>query len=258
MDTKPKPPEGGGRRETNRRNSQKSTGPKTKEGKQASAQNASKHGFFTERALLPGESMEEYCEFGSELLQQLRPRDPMEEHLLAQYIPLLWRLRRLPEFEAFAFNRYGISNQGKQCGPAFAMVASVQDDNILGQLARYEGTLRRSTFKYLEFLRLLRRDGGRPERPRIIEAETLEAKSENSPPASPATAAEVQPEASPPDQLESVPAADRAINPPDAEGNHLSKPAGNGSLETNPGSEVEPKSPEHKHHEQSSESKDAG
>ena len=46
----------------NPRNGQPSTGPKTEAGKQVSAQNALKFGFFSTKALLPGESAEEFAE----------------------------------------------------------------------------------------------------------------------------------------------------------------------------------------------------
>jgi len=105
MKTKPAKPGGGLRREANRRNSQKSSGPKTREGKQASSQNATKHGLLSEKALLPGETLEEYEAFQSGVRQQLRPRNGLEDHLLEHYCLLLWRSRRLPEFEVFTFNR---------------------------------------------------------------------------------------------------------------------------------------------------------
>lgn len=121
--------------------------------------NALKFGFFSPKALLPGESWDEFVTFYQEVLQQLCPRNRWEEHLVQEYVPLAWRIKRFPEIEAAVFTRYGISVQGNQCGPALAMVASVQSDNILGQLARYEGTLRKSAFKYLDELRALRKNG---------------------------------------------------------------------------------------------------
>jgi len=124
------------------------------------------------------------------------------------------------------------------------MVASLQQDDPLGKLARYEATFQRGIFKYLELLLRLRKDGGQPGEERIIEAETVEAESEDSPPPALERKPEVQPDVSPSDQTEPAPAADRAITSSDAQGNPGSDPAGNGSLQTNPGSEVEPQSPE--------------
>src|SRR6266478_7229381 len=143
------------RRNANRRNSQASTGPKDT---QASSQNALKYGFFSSKALLPGERWEDFVNFRQSLLEQLCPSNRFEDHVMDQYIPLAWRMRRLPEIEAFAFTRYGISAQGNQCGPGFGLVASVQTDNILGQLSRYEATLRKNAFKYLQLLLVLRKE----------------------------------------------------------------------------------------------------
>ena len=133
--------------------SDNSSDPKTETGKKPSSMNALKFGFFSKKALLPGESWEDYVQFQEHLLRQLGPRDSLERHLMDLYVPLVWRLKRLPEIEAGIFNRYGISVQGNQCGPAFALVANVQSDNILGQLARYEATQRKYAIKYLELLR---------------------------------------------------------------------------------------------------------
>lgn len=146
------------RREVNQSNSQHSTGPRTEEGKRVSAQNALKFGFFSPKALLPGESWEDFLDFHKRLREQFSPHDGFDD-IVEQYVALAWRLRRLPEIEAGVFIRYGISVQGNQCGSAFAMVANLQTDNVLGQLARYEATLRKNGFKYLDLLRALRKEG---------------------------------------------------------------------------------------------------
>lgn len=228
------------RRAANQRNSEKSTGPKTEEGKQVSAQNALRFGFFSTKALLPGESAEEFAAFHAAILQEFGPRNAMESHLVEQYIPLAWRLRRLPEIEAFAFTRYGLSVQGNQCGPGFALVASVQTDNILGQLARYEATLRRSAFKYLDLLRTLRKDAWDLESPAMIETKTeaLELTPPRWAPTSPdVNAAEVAPESVPPTE----PLAER----PDP----VTEPGNSECFKTNPNSDGKAELPEDQQHE---------
>ena len=149
------------------------TGPRTEPGKQVSAQNAIKFGFFSPKALLPGESWEEFAAFHTELVEQLCPRNRFEEHVVDQYVALAWRIKRLPEIESGVFTRYGVSIQGNQCGSAFAMVANVQTDNILGQLARYEATLRKNAFKYLDLLRNLRKSGVGVGSSPVIEAQVI-------------------------------------------------------------------------------------
>jgi hypothetical protein len=157
----------------NQSDSQPSTGSRTEQGNPPSAMNALKFGFFSPKALLPGESWDEFVRFYEDLLEQLRPRNRLEEHLLQQYASLAWRIKRLPEIEAGMFTRYGISVQGNQCGPALAMVASVQTDNILDQLARYEASLRRNAFKFLDLLRVLRKDGSGADVAPVINAQVV-------------------------------------------------------------------------------------
>ena len=153
--------------------SQHVTEPWAEKSKSASSMNALKFGFFSQKSLLPGESWDEFVSFHQDLFKQLCPRNRFEEHLLDQYISLAWRIKRLPEIEAGVFTRYGISIQGNQCGSALAMVASVQTDNILGQLARYEATLRKNALKVLDLLRALRKDGLSADVAPVIDAEEV-------------------------------------------------------------------------------------
>ena len=80
--------------EANRLNAQKSTGPKTPEGKAASCRNALKHGFTAEQLLLPNESKEEYEELAAQLREEYQPTNPTEELLVSQLIAASWNLRR--------------------------------------------------------------------------------------------------------------------------------------------------------------------
>jgi hypothetical protein len=77
----------------NRQNAQKSTGPKTAEGKAAVSKNAVKHGLFTD-SVVTGETEAEYAAFQSELLAELAPRGVVEILLAERVVSLWWRLRR--------------------------------------------------------------------------------------------------------------------------------------------------------------------
>jgi hypothetical protein len=77
----------------NRKNAQKSTGPKTAEGKAAVSQNAIKHGLFTD-SVVTGETEAEYEAFHAELLAELAPRGVVELLLAERVVSLWWRLRR--------------------------------------------------------------------------------------------------------------------------------------------------------------------
>ena len=92
------------RLKANRLNAQKSTGPKTAEGKQKSSQNARKHGLCSTSALLPGEDEATYHLFEDELREELQPRTALQYHLFQDIARHLWKLRRLPDAERRLFS----------------------------------------------------------------------------------------------------------------------------------------------------------
>jgi len=104
----------------NRANAQKSTGPRTLQGKIASAQNALKHGLRSkiyfenqpktlhlcpEESNHPTESGETYAIFQQEFKEELQPRTILQKSLFPQIVTLAWRLRRLPHTEQEIFAR---------------------------------------------------------------------------------------------------------------------------------------------------------
>ena len=80
--------------EANRANAQKSTGPRTPEGKATVAQNAVKHGLLARTGVLHGEDWEEYTCFSEGLLDELSAQGVQEEQLAGRILSLSWRLRR--------------------------------------------------------------------------------------------------------------------------------------------------------------------
>jgi hypothetical protein len=95
--------------QANRRNAQKSTGPKTKEGKDIASLNATKHGLPSQEVLLPGEDEAALKELGERLRTELQPAGELESLLVDRIIASYWRLRRLGRVEAgiFAWELYG-------------------------------------------------------------------------------------------------------------------------------------------------------
>ncbi len=79
----------------NRRNAQRSTGPKTIEGKRAVASNALKHGALSRRVLLPGEDAAAFVELHDNVTQDLQPVGYVEALLVDRVVEGWWRLRRL-------------------------------------------------------------------------------------------------------------------------------------------------------------------
>ena len=90
----------------NKENAQKSTGPKTPEGKARSAQNARSHGILANEVVIKkGDGRERTAEF-EDLLNglhaQFRPQDAVEHVLVDRVAACYWRLRRAQRFEVGA------------------------------------------------------------------------------------------------------------------------------------------------------------
>jgi hypothetical protein len=79
----------------NRRNAQKSTGPRTSQGKAAVSQNAIKHGLTAAHAVIASESQAEFDLYRDQILDELDPLSPMESMLAERIVTLSWRLKRV-------------------------------------------------------------------------------------------------------------------------------------------------------------------
>ena len=77
----------------NRQNAQKSTGPKTDEGKAAVSQNAVKHGLFAQ-SVIYGENEGDYKAFHGQMFAELDPVGVVELFLAERAANLAWRLKR--------------------------------------------------------------------------------------------------------------------------------------------------------------------
>jgi len=78
----------------NRLNSQKSTGPRTSEGKTAISQNAVKHGLSARQTVINSESQADFDLYRDRMLGELAPVSPMESMLAERIVSLSWRLKR--------------------------------------------------------------------------------------------------------------------------------------------------------------------
>ena len=86
--------------EANRRNAKRSTGPRSQTGKARSRLNSRKHGLTAKMLVIGGENADQFEELRGELLQQHDPQTALECELVERLAGLLWRLRRVPFFEA--------------------------------------------------------------------------------------------------------------------------------------------------------------
>ncbi len=86
--------------EANRLNAQRCTGPNTPEGKAVASRNAVTHGLRSHDGLLPGETLEDFSDLRARVFAELAPDSAIEGELAERIASLLWRLRRVPAFEA--------------------------------------------------------------------------------------------------------------------------------------------------------------
>src|SRR5438034_10901710 len=85
----------------NRLNAQKSTGPRSAEGKDKVSQNALTHGLTSEKhTVLPGEDASEFEALRRQFIRDLKPIGIMEETLVDQAASIAWKLKRIPAIEA--------------------------------------------------------------------------------------------------------------------------------------------------------------
>ncbi len=78
-----------------RRNGVLSQGPVTAEGKQRSSQNARKHNFFTNLAVLPGEDQAEFDALLADFTEEHQPATPTERRYVREMADAELRLRRV-------------------------------------------------------------------------------------------------------------------------------------------------------------------
>jgi hypothetical protein len=89
--------------EANRRNSLKSTGPKTDAGKEQSRRNAVRHGLTAETVIGSLEDAEDYRQFEAVVIADYDAQSAVERELVLRLASVLWRLRRASAMETGLF-----------------------------------------------------------------------------------------------------------------------------------------------------------
>jgi len=89
--------------QANRLNAQKSTGPRTPEGKEKTSQNALKHGLLAREAVIQGEDPEDFELYREGMLEELAPVGAVEAMLAERIAGVSWRLRRAERLQNAAF-----------------------------------------------------------------------------------------------------------------------------------------------------------
>ncbi len=143
--------------EANRKNAQKSTGPKNTF---RSRLNALKHGILSEEVILKEENAELLEKLGKSLRTELRPIGELEQVLVDRVVSSIWRLKRALRVET-AVMEYNASEvddsdyQGEPYGRTEVMRMRlrkwlVDDDNK--EILRYETTIEKQIYKALHEL----------------------------------------------------------------------------------------------------------
>jgi hypothetical protein len=116
----------------NRRNAQKSTGPRTPEGKARVALNALKHGVTARTPFIPSDDPDEFADLTRELLEDLDPRTALERELADRIVGICWRRRRLwraeEEIIARAFGYVGEDGVRGMPAPNEEEIANEEDE----------------------------------------------------------------------------------------------------------------------------------
>jgi hypothetical protein len=89
--------------EANRRNTQKSTGPKTPEGKAAVSMNSLRHGLRARTVVLPGENPEDFHQLCDDLEVEWHPQSRTEQFYVEQMAVSQWKLTRMEVVEVNIF-----------------------------------------------------------------------------------------------------------------------------------------------------------
>lgn len=134
--------------EANRRNAERSTGPKTPEGKAASSRNAVRHGLSTTTlAVMPGENPADLEHLAQAINAEFNPGTDTERYLVDQMILARWRLARIARLEAEALD--GMDDRD-------LLAAIEQHASIFDKLERYRAAAGRTHSKALRELAQLR------------------------------------------------------------------------------------------------------
>jgi hypothetical protein len=190
----------------NRLNAQKSTGPKTPEGRAAVRLNGVKHGLTAETIVLKGESAADFTAMLDSFEAEHDPTTPTEEALVVQLALANWRLRRLYHQEA-SFYTYQIKSLvdiGKdlKLDDAGQMArAAGWGEKTLYLFNRQEGRLERTFYRALHELQRLRKEREANLALVCVEPTPTQPSSEiNNMPHSPSVSAGAEPPPTPSDQ----------------------------------------------------------
>ena len=139
----------------NRANAQKSTGPRTEEGKSRTRMNALRDGFTGQVITLSAEDLPVFEKFKSDLIKDLAPKTTME---LSLADAIAWDTWRLNHLRAVEMNMYALGSSDAETVIDTAMSAAAtfeKEANKFALMSIYEQRMNRSIHKNLTALRSL-------------------------------------------------------------------------------------------------------
>ena len=90
--------------DANRTNAQKSTGPRTPQGKTITAQNAVKHGLLAQRFIVAEQDRQAFEDFRGKMTAELAPHGQLESVFADRIATLSWRLSRIDSIQISVLN----------------------------------------------------------------------------------------------------------------------------------------------------------
>lgn len=154
----------------NRLNAQRSTGPKTSEGIQASSRNAIRHGLTGTQIVMPGEDAAAYEELRKGMSESYKPATEAERVIVDQIAANAWRLMRAQRIETAFFAKLAEGADDPDAAIAAAFIDRPKD---VARMHRYVTAANNAYFKALRELARLQK-----ERPHIEEAVSEEPENE--------------------------------------------------------------------------------
>ena len=143
-------------KEINRNNAQKSTGPRSRAGKQRSSMNAMKHNLTGQSMILLEAETEAYNRMAASMLIDLKPKSEPERQIAQKIIDTNFRLNRLTAIENNLFS-FGLAANETDCPHddrlevmAAQTRAWIERAGAFDTLGRYEARLSRQLLKYQE------------------------------------------------------------------------------------------------------------
>jgi hypothetical protein len=170
----------------NRRNAQKSTGPRTRAGKAVASKNSVKYGLLANQTVISSENHSDFCKERYRILSDLAPESPMESMLAERVVILSWRLKRIDCIQNQTIDALNARNtsgtltkltksllfkdsdlpQADSSGPAHDLalgrlaIKDFSNSRVLDRLLMYERRIENSLFKTifeLQRLQLMRK-----------------------------------------------------------------------------------------------------